>query len=178
MWQSGLKSEDGNTFSHCSHSWPCFHAAEIIFDTCPQLSEGEQSECVIGRGTTRKKRCHLDLFLYPLCILVLKSAPATFRIWPENPQFPWNAALLFWAAPSRVQLGPKTAWAASQEERVFWNFVVPVWERKSFQILFFFFFCCIKRASACFSEFKVFAFHWSQTASSKHWMSWENFFTG
>lgn len=51
--------------------------------------------------------CHPDLLPYSLFVLVLKSAPAPFRIWPENPQYPWNAALLFWASPSHVQLAPK-----------------------------------------------------------------------
>lgn len=89
--------------------------------------------------------CHPDLLPYSLFVLVLKSAPAPFRIWPENPQYPWNAALLFWASPSHVQLAPKTEWAASREECVFWNLVVPVWERKSFQILFGFFFTLKER---------------------------------
>lgn len=35
-------------------------------------------------------------------------------------------------AKSRT-IGGKKAWAASREERVFWNLAVPVWERKSFQ---------------------------------------------
>lgn len=58
------------------------------------------------------------------------------RIRPENPQYPWNAALLSRASSSRVRLAPKTARAALREERVFWNF--SDWERKSFQDLFIF----------------------------------------
>lgn len=77
-----------------------------------------------------------DYLPYHLRVLALKAAPTPLRIRPENPQHPWNAALLSRASPSRVRLAPKTARANLRKECVFWNLAVPVWERKSFQILF------------------------------------------
>lgn len=93
------------------------------------VSQGEEQaerSCVqallTNVGTVWLKMCHTDFPPYPLCVLVLKLALAPYY---------------FWAAPSCVHLAPKTAWVASQDKRVFQNLLVPVWERKSFQILSF-----------------------------------------
>lgn len=149
MWYFGLRDEDGTLFLCRSARWPCCPAAEIIFDVRLLLSDGGHSKCVrnaeqpewtesclrarlLNVGSFRFKMRRPDYLPYHLRVLVLKAAPAPLRISPENPQYPWNAALLSRASPSRVRLAPKTA------QRVFWNLAAPVWERKSFQILFIF----------------------------------------
>lgn len=109
------------------------------------------------------KMCHPDLLSVPtLCPRPNVCPRRLFRIWPENPQYPWKCCFII-ASSAKVVLAPnrrqKTARAASQEV-FFWNLVVPVWEGKKKNPFRFFFplFCCIKRASACFREFKSFCF--------------------
>lgn len=176
MWQSGLKSEDGNTFSHCSHSWPCFHAAEIIFDTCPQLSEGEQSECVRERNNP-KEGATLTFFCTPSVSSSLSLPQRLLEF--DLKILSFHGMLLYYFEQHQVvySWGQKRHEPPHRKSVSFETLWYLFGRENPFRFFFFFFFCCIKRASACFSEFKVFAFHWSQTASSKHWMSWENFFT-
>lgn len=77
-------------------------------------------------------------------------------------------------AKSRT-IGGKKAWAASREERVFWNLAVPVWETKSFQNPFLVV-DALKERLLVLVNFKILFFYGSQTASGKHWMNWEIFF--
>lgn len=152
---------------------PCFSAAapgdlvalllrSSLMCVCCSLMEGtanasqgeEQPEwtesCLRARllnvGSFRFKMRRPDYLPHHLRVLVLKAAPAPLRIRPENPQYPWNAALLSRASPSRVRLAPKTAQAALREERVLKLSGACLGEKIHF--------CrCIKGASGGFNKF-------------------------